>query len=129
MKQIILVRTDLPEMGPGKMVAQGAHASMRPLISIFQEVQSKPVDEKLKDRLYDWICGEGGFTKVCLAVHSGEELLGLIEKAKAAGLPAYTIIDEGRTCFNGVATLTCGSIGPGTAEELDLITGHLELLP
>ena len=120
MKQIILMRTDIG-MGPGKMIAQGAHASVMP----FTDME----DEMVEDRLYQWLTCDTGFTKVCLGVHSAEELLELIDKAKAAGLPAYTITDEGRTVFNGVPTLTCGSIGPATKEELDSITGHLELLP
>ncbi len=120
MKQIILMRTDTP-MGPGKMIAQGAHASMVP----FTDTE----DENVYERLERWITCDTGFTKVCLGVGSAEELLALIDKAKTAGLPAYTITDEGRTVFNGVPTLTCGSIGPATKEELDPITGHLELLP
>lgn len=120
MKQIILMRTDTA-MGPGKMVAQGAHASVMPFVR-----QSEP---GVYTRLNRWLTCDTGFTKVCLGVSSKEELLELIDKAKAAGLPAYVIEDEGRTVFNGVPTVTCGSIGPGTAEELDPITGHLELLP
>ena len=120
MKQIILIRTDCG-MGAGKMVAQGAHASVMPFV--------RQSDPGVYTRLNRWLTCDTGFTKVCLGVSSAEELLELTEKAKSAGLPAYTITDEGRTVFNGVPTLTCGSIGPATKEELDPITGHLELLP
>jgi PTH2 family peptidyl-tRNA hydrolase len=114
MKQIILMRVDLG-MGKGKMVAQGAHASLKASI----ENLGHP-------SVIKWL--EDAFTKVCVKVHSEEELFELVEKAKQANLISAVICDSGRTEFHGVPTNTCAAIGPATNEELAPITGHLRLL-
>lgn len=127
-KQVILMRTDL-KMPKGKMVAQGAHASMAVLT---QHFEIGTISKWLKARIfpetwmYSWLCGS--FTKICLAVSSDIELAKLYSLATAAGIPAAKIIDNGRTCFNGVPTLTCCAIGPWDSDEIDKITGHLKLL-
>ena len=75
--------------------------------------------------LNDWL--EGGQTKICLQIHSEEELLELHQKALSANLEANFITDAGRTEFNGVPTKTCLAIGPNKAEDIDKITKHLKL--
>jgi PTH2 family peptidyl-tRNA hydrolase len=71
---------------------------------------------------------QGLFTKVCLQVKTEDEILDIVAKAKAAGLPCALIEDSGLTEFGGVKTVTCCAIGPAAAADIDLITGQLPLL-
>jgi PTH2 family peptidyl-tRNA hydrolase len=116
-KQMIILRKDLG-MRKGKMVAQGAHASMAALLE----------DGQLKDddRILEWLAGR--FTKVCVSVNSEEELLALHAKAKEAGMITALIQDAGLTEFNGVLTYTAVAIGPDTHEALQPLTSELKLL-
>ncbi len=127
-KQVIVMRKDL-NMRKGKMIAQGAHASMKAILDIMIKVPAE--DEKTlyyddKPALKDWI--EGRFTKICLSVDSEQELLDVYEKAKEASLICALIQDAGLTEFGGVPTYTCCAIGPEWSEKIDEITGHLKLL-
>ena len=138
-KQVIVMRTDL-NMRKGKMVAQGAHASMVALLKISFIVNNMimiPLDstvfmepDKENELKYqaikEWLSGK--FAKICVGVGSEEELLELFEKAKEANLLCSLITDSGLTEFNGVPTNTCIAIGPAKSEEIDKITGHLKLL-
>lgn len=128
-KQIIVIRKDL-NMRKGKMVAQGAHASMAVLLNYATPVTQGPTTwlhlPLNRDALKEWI--EGAFTKVCVSVDSEQELLNIVAKANEAGLLNALIKDSGLTEFNGVPTNTCAAIGPAYAEQLDPITGHLKLL-
>ncbi len=127
-KQVIVMRKDL-NMRKGKMVAQGAHASMK---AILDQMKFKPQTNSMTlempdgSPLEDWI--EGRFTKVCLSVDSEKELVEIYNKAKQAGLICSLITDAGVTEFGGVATKTCCAIGPAWAEDIDKITGELKLL-
>ena len=56
------------------------------------------------------------------------ELVEVYQAAKKAGLPCSIIEDSGRTEFKGVRTLTAVAIGPAMPEDIDPITGHLNLL-
>lgn len=120
-KQVIVVRKDL-NMRKGKMVAQGAHASL----GVVLEIQKlKRVGRVLS--AYDaWI--DGSFTKICVSVPSGEELLRIYNEALEADLPVKLITDAGHTEFHGVPTLTCLAIGPAWSDDIDKITGNLSLL-
>lgn len=138
-KQVIVVRKDL-NMRKGKMVAQGAHASMKVVLDLMQRVpgmkylHSKGEDGELllslrlqaKTPLDVWL--NGTFTKICLSVDSEAELDAIYNKAKEAGIPCAMIIDSGLTEFNGVPTKTCIAIGPDIDTNIDQITGHLKLL-
>lgn len=117
-KQIILMRRDL-HMRRGKEIAQGAHASMAWLSHRVRN------GELLSDVQKEWLADK--FTKVCLQVHSEEELLGLAAAAEKAGLESHVIQDCGHTEFNGVPTYTAAAIGPDLAQLIDPITGHLKL--
>lgn len=148
-KQVIIMRKDL-NMRKGKMCAQASHASMAAIINlgyVHHNISSrtgKRVCSQLEILL--WVerfehCGkpdiklpaviewlEGRFTKICVGVDSEQELVDIIEKAKAAGLVTSLITDAGLTEFGGVPTVTCGCIGPAYPEEVDPFTGHLKLL-
>lgn len=114
LKQIIVIRKDL-NMRKGKMVAQGAHASMKAVLPHL-------IDWRVKQ----WL--SGAFTKICVSVDSEEELLSVYGKAQLSNQICALIEDSGLTEFNGVPTLTCCAIGPATDDELQEITGHLKLL-
>lgn len=113
MKQIIVMRKDL-KMRRGKEIAQGAHASMKATL----ENMNHP-------NVIAWLGSK--FAKICVTVDSLDELMAVYNKAREANLITAIIEDEGRTEFNGVKTITCIAIGPGTDEELDPVTGELKL--
>jgi PTH2 family peptidyl-tRNA hydrolase len=138
-KQVIVVRKDL-KMNVGKAAAQISHASMAPLTNRLRAddigmplqeesdvtlritfVGGNPHDEAF----LGWVRGQ--FAKVVLGVDTEEELREIIAAAEAAGVPHVAIVDEGRTAFHGVPTLTCVSFGPTYPEFLDNLTGHLKL--
>jgi len=114
MKQVIVMRKDLG-MRKGKMIAQGAHASL------------KAVLENLKHPcVLQWLASK--FTKIVVSVNSEEELLGLVALAEEWGIINALITDAGLTEFNGVPTNTCAAFGPALEEDLDPLTGQLPLL-
>jgi PTH2 family peptidyl-tRNA hydrolase len=128
-KQVIVIRKDL-KMRRGKEIAQGAHASMGALWAIEQQALDSGPDRRFyPDDVFEAALAwkNGVFTKVCVTVDSEIELLALLEQAKAAHLPHKLITDNGKTEFHGVPTNTCIAIGPGWADEIDKITGHLKL--
>lgn len=111
MKQVIVMRKDL-NMRKGKMVAQGAHASMSAVIQHLNHEYVKA-----------WL--DGSFTKIVVGVDSEEEMLSLAEKANSQGLITAIITDNGATEFNGVKTKTCLAIGPAPYEMfVDLTSGY-----
>lgn len=121
-KQVIVMRKDL-EMRKGKMIAQGSHASMKFLTN---KIQNGKFNGTLNKTTIEWL--ESGTTKICCYVESEEELTTLVHSAQIKGIPVNTIIDAGKTEFNGVPTLTCAAFGPWISEEIDKVTGHLKLL-
>lgn len=108
------MRTDL-NMRKGKMVAQGAHASLK---ATLENMSRREVGE--------WL--SSSFTKICVRADSLEELEGVYLAAEAAGLIRAKIVDSGKTEFAGVPTVTCVAVGPASEEELSGVTGHLKLL-
>ena len=111
-KQVIVVRTDLG-MGTGKLAAQVAHASLK-------AYEGSPSDVRK-----NW--KSGGATKVVVGAESEEELLDLSNQARSAGLPGSLVRDAGRTQVES-GTLTALGVGPGSAEDVDSVTGDLKLL-
>lgn len=125
-KQVIVMRKDLG-MRKGKMIAQGAHASMKVLL------QAGALDgphERFTlttwPALAAWLAGR--FTKVCVSVDSEAALDAIVAKAREAGVPCALIVDAGQTEFHGVPTKTCCAVGPAWTEDVDAITGGLSLL-
>ena len=128
-KQVIVIRKDLG-MRKGKMIAQGAHASMKIFFDIAHYIQSDTQGEfmlfKIDKAMKEWVLGT--FTKIVVSVDSESELCKIYIDARDAGLRCSVITDIGATEFHGNPTFTAVAIGPNEAEEIDKITGHLKLL-
>ena len=125
-KQVIVMRKDLG-MRKGKMIAQGAHASLKVLLDAGQpDVHRTAFTIPLNPALSAWLTGR--FTKVCVSVNSEAELEAIVANARAAGVPCALIVDAGTTEFHGVPTKTCCAVGPAWADAVDAITGELPLL-
>jgi len=131
-KQWIILRKDL-KMRKGKMISQGAHASMAAILKNSWIQDLSPIGgstalvlEMTNPDVEAWITGS--FTKICLGVQSEKELLEVYEKALVANLLCALITDEGKTEFGGVATNTAVSVGPCSADKVKDIVGHLKLL-
>ena len=123
-KQVIVMRKDL-NMRKGKMIAQGAHASLKVLLDAATR-SGDAVTLSLDEATVAWVGGR--FTKVCVSVDSAEALAAVVERARAAGVPCALVVDAGQTEFHGVATPTCCAVGPAWSDEVDAITGALPLL-
>lgn len=111
-KQAIVLRADL-KMGKGKLVAQGAHASICAYLNSGKEERA------------EW--AEGGMKKIALKVNSEAELLEHFEKCKRAGLKPALIRDAGHTQLEP-GTITGFGAGPAPENEIDAILGKLKLL-
>jgi PTH2 family peptidyl-tRNA hydrolase len=126
-KQVIVMRKDLG-MRKGKMVAQGAHASMAAIFKVAytDAEETQMIIDTTDVRIRNWLLGN--FKKVCVYVNSEEELLALYQKAKDLGIITALITDAGLTEFNGVPTNTCIAVGPDFENKIDMVTGGLPLL-
>jgi len=138
-KQVIVMRKDL-NMRKGKMIAQGAHASLKVILDRRREPatgkaagtghhgdDAAPVLAiEPTDAMWTWLSGP--FTKICVSVQSEAELDEVYARAQAAGIPCAMITDAGHTEFAGVPTKTCCAIGPAWADEVDAVTAKLPLL-
>jgi PTH2 family peptidyl-tRNA hydrolase len=124
-KQVIVMRKDLG-MRKGKMIAQGAHASMKVLVDA-GKLDRETLAIALDPATREWLVS-GRFTKVCVSVNSEAELDAIVANARSAGVPCALIVDSGRTEFHGVPTKTCCAVGPAWADAVDAITGALPLL-
>jgi peptidyl-tRNA hydrolase, PTH2 family len=131
-KQVIVVRKDL-NMPPGKLAAQVAHASLGALLDSGETMlgmgkEPGLIQVPLSGPNGLWLTEE--FTKICLMVHSEEELLDLHAKVISLSnfppIPKSLIKDAGHTFFKE-PTYTCLGIGPWWSEELNNFTGHLKL--
>jgi PTH2 family peptidyl-tRNA hydrolase len=123
-KQVIVMRKDLG-MRKGKMIAQGAHASLRVLLDR-GEAEGDRYVIAMTDAMKAWMTGR--FTKVCVSVDSEAALDAVVARARAAGVPCALIVDAGQTEFHGVPTKTCCAVGPAWVADVDAITGDLPLL-
>lgn len=123
-RQVIIVST-AAKMPKGKLAAQVAHASMGALLhggGMTDSMLSLPLSE----HAYEWL--SGSFTKVCVKCDSEQEMLDIYQRVLDDGHPCAKIIDNGRTVFNGIPTLTTVGIGPLPKHIIDNYTGHLKLL-
>ena len=120
-------------MRKGKIVAQGAHASLQSILA--EAMQLAHAGEEAvgialgfakRPELQAWL--KAGTPKICVYVESENDLLALYEKAKDAKLMSSLIRDSGKTEFSGEPTYTAVAIGPGETEKIDAITQGLPLL-
>ena len=141
-KQVIIIRTDTePKMRKGKMIAQGAHASMKVIFDMMgNHVRVAPkmhpddrerivnyweLEYRPDGALDKWI--NGSFKKIVVR-GTKDELVQCYQEARRQGILCALIEDKGTTEFKGGITLTACAIGPALPEEIDQITGHLNLL-
>lgn len=127
-KQVIILRNDL-NMRKGKLVAQGAHASMAVITESLRAKKGGTEGYEgtfdLNEAFMEWL--SNSYTKICVQCNSEQELLDLYNKAKEEHIICSLIKDNGTTEFNGVKTYTAVAIGPDYSEKIDKITNHLKL--
>ena len=114
-KQVIILRKDLG-MGNGKMVAQGAHAS---LMSFLHAEKLYPGIAK------EWLAK--GETKIVLKTNGSEEFEDIKIRLKKSGIPFAVVRDAGQTQVPPGSETAIG-VGPYYTDEIDLITSKLKLL-
>ena len=112
MKQVIVVNETL-RLPRGKLAAQVAHAAVAAFLAAGQEAQQA------------WLAN--GMPKIVLKSPDEDHLRQLKEAAKQRGIPAYLVIDGGRTVVPA-GTVTCLGLGPAEVAVLDELTGELKLL-
>ncbi|XP_075445777.1 peptidyl-tRNA hydrolase 2, mitochondrial [Ascaphus truei] len=113
-KMILVVRNDL-KMGKGKVAAQCSHAA----VSAYKQLLKRN-PELLKQWEY---CGQ---PKVVVKVPDEDSLVELLTHTKQLGLTISLIQDAGRTQI-APGSLTILGVGPGPADLVDKVTGHLKL--
>jgi PTH2 family peptidyl-tRNA hydrolase len=113
-KQVIVLRVDL-KMSKGKIAAQAGHAA----VSAAEEAR-----KRFSDWWKAWI--EEGQCKIAVRAESEQELLELERKAKELELPSALIADRGLTELPP-GTITCLGIGPAPFDQVDKVTGELNL--
>lgn len=106
------MNTSLP-MDKGKLVAQGAHAS----VSVLDKVDEKIIKE--------W--KNSGMKKIVLKINSTEELVKKFQEVKKAGLAASLITDAGRTQIPS-GSKTAFACGPINEEDGKKYFSELKLL-
>ena len=111
MKQVMVVNQALG-LPPGKMAAQVAHASVGSFLAAPRDLQIR------------WL--DAGMPKIVLRCGSEVELLAILARAQADGLPAFLVRDAGKTVV-AAGTATCVGIGPDRADRVDPVTGELGL--
>ena len=117
-KQVLVLRKDL-NLSKGRLVTQGAHASIAFLTDLIKEYNPLQLTEVQKEWVY------GTFFKVCVGVDSEKELLDIGYNAVMLGLSVKYI--EETTGFDK-PTVTCLAIGPDYSSKIDPVTKHLKLL-
>lgn len=114
-KQVIILRKDFG-MKPGKLVAQGAHASLMSFMY---------VDKKYPDIANEWI--SRGETKIVLKVNTALEFDEMKSALKKSDIPYSVVRDAGQTQVPPGSETAIG-IGPYYSDEIDKITKKLKLL-
>jgi PTH2 family peptidyl-tRNA hydrolase len=122
-KQVIILRKDL-NMRKGKLVAQGAHASMGAILALMKQ-EGNTLTLEMDERTEPWLTGR--FKKICVYVNSEQELLEIYNTALTNGLVCSIIKDAGLTEFGGIPTLTAVAVGPDREDKIDTVTKHLPL--
>ena len=113
-KMVLVVRQDL-KMGKGKAAAQCAHAAVG---AYKKAARHQPAVLKKWER--------DGQAKITLKADTEEVLAELELVAKSQKLITSLIFDAGRTQI-AAGSMTVLAVGPGPAEIIDSVTGHLKL--
>ena len=113
-KMVIILRIDL-KMSKGKIAVQAGHAA----VSAAEEARKKHPEWWKR-----WIAE--GQCKIAVRARKVEELLELEREVKKLELPSALISDQGLTELPP-GTITCLGIGPAPSNEVDKITGELDL--
>ena len=138
-KQVLIIRTDTdPKMRKGKMIAQGGHASLAPLLDMMDKdrVRMKdPEDGKGYYRLSLLVKDDSPLDrwlnirfKKIVVKGTKAQLVEAYQEAKRNDIPCALIEDAGLTEFKGEITLTAVGIGPDDPDKIDKITENFELL-
>ncbi|KYM97549.1 Peptidyl-tRNA hydrolase 2, mitochondrial [Cyphomyrmex costatus] len=112
-KLTLVIRTDL-KMGKGKVAAQCSHAT----VAAYKDAMKHP------NILKAW--EESGQAKITLKVNSEAALTKIAKQATAAGLFSNVVQDAGHTQIPAGSKTVC-AVGPGPANLVDQVTGHLKL--
>lgn len=112
---VLVVRNDL-KMGKGKIGAQCGHAA----VGAYQKALA--TIPRMVDR---W--ENSGCTKIAVKVESEAEMMGILKSARERSLNTCLIRDAGRTQIEPNSK-TVLAVGPGPAQLVDQVTGHLKLL-
>ena len=111
-KQCLIIRSDV-KMSCGKKCAQLAHGAVGAYEKTDKITQKKWFNEGMK--------------KVVLKVPTLRAMYEIKTNAEMAGIATSLIIDAGRTEIEP-GTVTALGLGPARSEDLDKITGDLQLL-
>lgn len=120
-KQVIVARKDL-KMRKGKLAAQVGHAVM-------YAIESWLTGTKTDEQLANYMTWKyNGAPKIVVGADNEQTLTNILQECAEKEIPAFKVIDEGRTEFDGQSTLTCIAIGPAPSSEIDPMTKLLPLL-
>lgn len=114
-KMILVVRGEL-RLTAGKTATQVAHAAVMLVLS---------AQKRAPEALASWL--RAGQKKIVLIVPTLTDLEGIASQARARGIPLAWVEDAGLTEV-APGTRTCIGLGPGSAAQLDPVTGSLTLL-
>ncbi|CAM9447831.1 unnamed protein product [Chrysoparadoxa australica] len=114
-KLVLVVNMEL-KMGKGKVAAQCCHATL----GCFKAAQ-----KYAPGALRGW--EHLGQAKICIKCPTQSEMMSIYEKAAAAGLPTYLVMDAGRTQIASGSRTVLG-IGPAPESCFLGITDHLKLM-
>lgn len=94
-------------MSPGKLAAQVAHASVEGLLKTYRRDEREPGILIEPNIVRLWRCG-GHYAKVVLGVKDSVDLLLVRDYLYERDFKVATIIDEGRTEFDGLTYTAIG---------------------
>ena len=113
-KQVIILRADL-DMGKGKLVAQGCHASLLSFI------ETEKIDKEIAE---EWM--NSGQKKIVLKLSGEESLKKLYDAFRFKKVPCSLVNDAGLTQLPP-GTITALGIGPWKSADIDIFTSKLKL--
>ena len=114
MKQILVMRKDL-NMRKGKLIAQGAHASLKATLENLDHPSVK-----------EWL--SGAFTKIAVSIcwYTVKFCFSCVSNQCCYKTSFFCFLHNFKQFF--LTCNTCIAVGPASHEDLLPITGHLKLL-